>query len=198
MVLCLLCQLPGTSAAAQIVGQWRCSGYLLIFCSSTKESLKSSWIIFFFFPPSALVGAVVSHFVDLLPWRSTRLFLGLRLPLLLLNDSLPVLPATLTETVANGEELSEFAHSQILKTPFLYCFPDSRNPANLLPLRLYNGIPLEEAVVESLQSAVHLGRLTSSQISFCYMQRIYQTDSYVEYVFVAPIGQNSYRTLFIH
>ena len=75
----------------------------------------------------------------------------------------------------------DFAGSQVLETPFPYEFPNPENVANLFPMRMCNGIPLEESTVESLQTAMHLGRLTSSQIVSCYLQRIYQTDSYIKY-----------------
>jgi len=51
---------------------------------------------------------------------------------------------------------------------------------------LCNGIALEEASMDFLQDAMRSGILTSSQIASCYLQRIYQTDSYIEYANFQP------------
>ena len=112
--------------------------------------------------------------------------------------ALSLLPGTCNENIAIGENASYFANSQILKTPFPHGFPDSRNAANLFPMRLCNGIPLEEATIQSLQNAMHIGRLTSSQMALCYLQRIYQTDSYIEYVFLHSLNWAKILSRLVH
>jgi amidase len=73
-------------------------------------------------------------------------------------------------------------HSQTIETPFPYDFPNMETPLNLFPMPLCNGLTLEEATIDQLQEAMNNGRLTSTDLVTCYLQRIYQTDSYVKYV----------------
>ena len=110
---------------------------------------------------------------------------------LLISFALLVLSSTWDGITANGEDLTGCLDFQDLKTPFPYDFPNLKNAASLFPMRLCNGIPLEEATIESLQSAMRLRRLKSSQLALCYLQRIYQTDSYIEYVLsLLPASSN--------
>ncbi|KAF2092553.1 glutamyl-tRNA amidotransferase subunit A [Rhizodiscina lignyota] len=74
--------------------------------------------------------------------------------------------------------------SQTLETPLPYAFPD-QNVANtdaLFPMPLCNGITLEEATIDQLQDYMGRGVLTSTQIALCYMERIWQTDEYINSV----------------
>lgn len=77
---------------------------------------------------------------------------------------------------------SDTAQSQILETPFPYAFPNMDTPTNLFPMPPCQGLTLEEATIDQLQDAMNHGRLTSTQLVTCYLQRIYQTDSYIKYV----------------
>ena len=81
--------------------------------------------------------------------------------------------------VQNGSDVPQ---SQILETPFPYNFPNMEDPLKLFPMPLCNGLTLEEATIDQLQDAMSHGKLTSTQLITCYLQRIYQTDSYIKYV----------------
>lgn len=87
-------------------------------------------------------------------------------------------------TVSDGfNNLVDLATVQVLEAPFPYEFPKEDNQIDLFPMPKCNGITLEEATIDQLQDAMSTGLLTTSQIVLCYMQRIYQTDMYLEYVF---------------
>lgn len=49
------------------------------------------------------------------------------------------------------------------------------------PMPLCHGFKLEEATIDQLQNAMNKGTLSSMKIVMCYLQRIYQTDSYLRY-----------------
>ena len=77
---------------------------------------------------------------------------------------------------------SQLAASQVLGEPLSYDFPNQNSLANLFPMQLCNDLILEEATIDQLQEYMSHGRLSSSQLALCYLQRIYQTDSYIKYV----------------
>ena len=64
-------------------------------------------------------------------------------------------------------------------------FPLEQNAGTpeLFPMPLCNGFKLEEATIDQMQAAMNCGQLTSQQLVLCYMQRMYQTESYIKYVF---------------
>lgn len=99
------------------------------------------------------------------------------------TSAFAVLPSTVNKSAVGAQTLSDIVDFQILKTPYPYEFPEAKDVINLFPMPMCNGITLEEATIDSLQDAMHSGILTSSQIVSCYLRRIYQTDSYIEYVF---------------
>lgn len=68
--------------------------------------------------------------------------------------------------------------------PFPFEFPNKQNGTDLFPMPECNGIRLEEATIDQLQEAMNTGLLTASQMVLCYVQRIYQTEIYLEYGFV--------------
>jgi hypothetical protein len=80
------------------------------------------------------------------------------------------------------------AASQILNDPFPYYFPEENatSAAQLFAMPLCNGVTLEEATIDELQSHMAKGKLTSVQIVMCYMQRAYQTGEYIKYVWPIP------------
>ena len=87
------------------------------------------------------------------------------------------------QTVSDGSKsLGDLVAVQVLETPFPYEFPNEENQINLFPMPKCMGITLEEATIDQLQDAMNTGLLTTLQIVLCYMQRIYQTDMYLEYV----------------
>ena len=70
--------------------------------------------------------------------------------------------------------------SETLTSPFPYEFPELQTSQNLFPMPPCNGVILEEATIDELQRAMAIGQLTSTKISMCYLQRIYQTDDYIK------------------
>ena len=92
------------------------------------------------------------------------------------------------QIIANGSSLvsiadnnaSNLALSETLTSPFPYEFPAFADAQNLFPMPLCNGVRLEEATIDELQDAMANGQLTSTQITLCYLQRIYQTDEYIK------------------
>lgn len=78
----------------------------------------------------------------------------------------------------------DLAVTQVLEVPFPFEFPNKQNGTDLFTMPECNGIRLEEATIDQLQEAMNTGFLTTSQIVLCYVQRIYQTDMYLEYGFV--------------
>ncbi len=89
------------------------------------------------------------------------------------------------DSAIGGQARSDIVDYQILKIPSPYEFPNAKDIASLFPMPMCNGIILEEATIDSLQDVMHIGTLSASQIASCYLQRVYQTDSYIEYVFSA-------------
>lgn len=87
------------------------------------------------------------------------------------------------QTVSDGFNIpGDLAAVQVLEAPFPYEFPNEENRIDLFPMPKCNGSTLEEATIDQLQHAMNTGLLTTSQIVLCYMQRIHQTDMYLEYV----------------
>jgi amidase len=61
-------------------------------------------------------------------------------------------------------------------------FPLEQNTGNpdLSPMPLCNGFKLVEATIDQMQVATECGQMTSQQLVVCYMQRMYQTESYIK------------------
>lgn len=98
--------------------------------------------------------------------------------------ALHILPHISNETVLNVSNIPvDLAVTQVLGVPFPFEFPNKQDGADLFPMPECNGIRLEEATMDQLQEAMNTGLLTASQIVLCYVQRIYQTDMYLEYGF---------------
>ena len=79
-----------------------------------------------------------------------------------------------------GDNASDLTLSQTLTSPLPYEFPNLDNLQDLFPMESCNGVILEEATIDDLQDAMAKGQLTSTQITMCYLQRIYQTDQYTK------------------
>ena len=96
----------------------------------------------------------------------------------------PVLPSVNISTVDSGVNNSNPVSTQDLSSPFPYEFPNLGNASDVdaerFPMPACNGIVLEEATIDQLQEAMNTGRLSAVNIALCYLQRIYQTDSYVK------------------
>jgi hypothetical protein len=54
---------------------------------------------------------------------------------------------------------------------------------DLFPMPLCGDFKLEEATIDDIQKALHRGALTSQELVLCYLQRTYQTQEYIKYVF---------------
>ena len=74
--------------------------------------------------------------------------------------------------------------SQTLSEPFPYDFPNANaiNETDLFPMPQCHGITIEEATIDQLQEYLSQGNLTSQQLAVCYLQRIWQTDDYINSV----------------
>lgn len=94
--------------------------------------------------------------------------------------TIPTVASTPESSKCNGSDL---ASSQVLETSFPYYFPIQGNRTDLFPMPPCNGLTLEETTIDQLQDAMNHGKLTSSQLVTCYLQRIYQTNNYIKYVF---------------
>ncbi|SMQ47979.1 unnamed protein product [Zymoseptoria tritici ST99CH_1A5] len=79
-----------------------------------------------------------------------------------------------------------------LATAIMYsfqCFGDNSNDtpcgtytSDLFPMALCQGKKIEEASIDQLQSYLSNGDITSQQLAICYIQRIWQTDDYINAV----------------
>lgn len=85
-----------------------------------------------------------------------------------------------SQTLSYGfNDSVNLAAEQTLVAPFPFQFPEEGR-AELFPMPKCNGVTLEEATIDQVQDAMNAGLLTTSQIVLCYMQRVYQTDMYLE------------------
>lgn len=101
------------------------------------------------------------------------------------TSAFPILPGIAKETAPNVlTKTVDLAVAQVLEAPFPFEFPKEQNGLDLFPMPKCNGVTLEEATIDQLQDTMNTGLLTTSQIVVCYMQRISQTDMYLEYDFV--------------
>lgn len=72
------------------------------------------------------------------------------------------------------------ATSQIMNDPFPYNFPQQdQSHVDLFPMRLCNGLDLEEATIDQLQHRLSSGKLSTQDLARCYIDRITQTDGYI-------------------
>lgn len=100
---------------------------------------------------------------------SKLLFLGLASALALAKSAQP-------------SQTDNLVASQILDDPYAFDFPRlGADGASLFPMRLCNGFKLEEASIDDIQEQLAEGNLTSVELLQCYLERIYQTDSYLKY-----------------
>lgn len=71
--------------------------------------------------------------------------------------------------------------SLILNNPYPYDFPVFGNVTDeRFPMKRCHGITLEEATIDQLQYHMSSGRLSTTQLVLCYLERIWQTHSYIE------------------
>ncbi|KAJ5629919.1 amidase [Penicillium herquei] len=77
-------------------------------------------------------------------------------------------------------EVDPLVASQILSDPYAYDFPILGAPgSSMFPMRKCHGFNLEEASVDDLQLRLSNGTFTSVQLLECYLDRIAQTQPYL-------------------
>lgn len=98
-----------------------------------------------------------------------------------------VTPLVATENSNGNQEIDALVMSQVLTDPYTYDFPPvDANGADLFPMRPCKGHQLLEASIDDLQQLLSAGKLTTVDLLQCYLERIYQTDSYLKYVPATP------------
>jgi amidase len=72
--------------------------------------------------------------------------------------------------------------AQTVPTGNFSVFPllENVDTENLFPMPDCNGFKLEEATIDQMQRAMEQGKLSSVQLTMCYLQRQYQIDEYVK------------------
>ncbi|MCJ1341071.1 hypothetical protein MMC09_006367 [Bachmanniomyces sp. S44760] len=96
--------------------------------------------------------------------------------------SLSFILPRLTAAVPTPSFKTDLADSQVLSDAFPYYFPDEEEEGNLFPMPFCNGLKLEEATIDEIQSWLSHGQLNSIQLCACYLQRREQTDQYINTV----------------
>lgn len=106
--------------------------------------------------------------------------------------------APLIQTLVSGlalassviaQETDYLVDSQILTDPYLYDFPRlGGDGAAQFPMRTCHGFQLEEATVDQIQTELANGTFTSVELLKCYMDRVYQTQPYLKYVYVESVS----------
>ena len=83
-----------------------------------------------------------------------------------------------------GSDIHDFSTSQLLNHSYLSLFPRENAAAlsvgSLNTLDLCNGVVIEEATIDDLQLYLSDGRLTSVQLTTCYIQRVFQVERYIK------------------
>ncbi|KAK4865748.1 hypothetical protein LT330_009181 [Penicillium expansum] len=97
--------------------------------------------------------------------------------------------APLIQTLVSGlalassviaQEVDYLVDSQILTDPYLYDFPRlGGDGAAQFPMRTCHGFQLEEATIDQIQAELANGTFTSVELLKCYMDRVYQTQPYL-------------------
>lgn len=107
-------------------------------------------------------------------------------------------PLLATDNNNSNQDVDSLVMSQVLTDPYAYDFPPvDANGADLFPMPLCKGHQLLEASIDDLQQLLSAGKLTTVDLLQCYLERIYQTDSYLKYVlllFQFPV-ETTHRTL---
>ncbi|CAG8897638.1 unnamed protein product [Penicillium egyptiacum] len=79
-----------------------------------------------------------------------------------------------------AQESDRLVDSQILTDPYRYDFPRlGGDGARQFAMRPCHGFKLEEATVDQIQAELQVGNFTGVQLLECYMDRVYQTQPYL-------------------
>ncbi|KAL8982571.1 MAG: hypothetical protein Q9205_002962 [Flavoplaca limonia] len=91
--------------------------------------------------------------------------------------------AALAETTNATFGISQLRGSQLLDHAFLYRYPLGNITVNavatLNTLDLCNGVVIEEATIDQLQRYMAEGKLSSVQLTTCYLNRVFQVERYI-------------------
>ncbi|BCS25086.1 amidase family protein [Aspergillus puulaauensis] len=91
-----------------------------------------------------------------------------------------VTPLVASDNSSSNQDADALAMSQVLTDPYTYDFPHvDANGADLFPMRPCKGHQLLEASIDDLQQLLSAGKLTTVDLLQCYLERIHQTDSYL-------------------
>ncbi|KAJ5355912.1 hypothetical protein N7517_010521 [Penicillium concentricum] len=81
---------------------------------------------------------------------------------------------------AVAQQTDSLVESQILTDPYLYDFPRlGGDGAAQFAMRPCHGFQLEEATIDQIQAQLELGTFTGVQLLECYMDRVHQTQPYL-------------------
>ncbi|KAL8837927.1 MAG: hypothetical protein Q9176_005403 [Flavoplaca citrina] len=91
--------------------------------------------------------------------------------------------AALAETTNATFGISQLRGSQLLDHAFLYRYPLGNITVNavatLNTMDLCNGVVIEEATIDQLQRYMAEGKLSSVQLTTCYLNRVFQVERYI-------------------
>lgn len=85
-------------------------------------------------------------------------------------------------TLTRCEEVSSLGSNYTRDSQLPYDFSIAgNNGSDLFPMRPCRGIQLEEASIDDIQGLLTSRALSSVDLVSCYLERIYQTSSYLKY-----------------
>ncbi|KAH7071588.1 glutamyl-tRNA amidotransferase subunit A [Paraphoma chrysanthemicola] len=84
-------------------------------------------------------------------------------------------------TYASPQNATSFLEVDPLQQPFPYYFPPqgAADTPGLFPMLPCQGVTLEEATIDQLQSYMRNGTLTATSLLKCYLRRVRQVDEYI-------------------
>ena len=92
--------------------------------------------------------------------------------------------AALAATTNATFGISQLRGSQLLDHDFLYRYPLGNITINavatLNTLDLCKGVVIEEATIDQLQRYMTEGKLSSVQLTTCYLSRVFQVERYIK------------------
>lgn len=92
--------------------------------------------------------------------------------------------AALAETTNATLGIGQLRGSQLLDHDFLYRCPleniTSNAVSTLNTLDLCNGVVIEEATIDQLQEYMTQRKISSMQLTTCYMNRVFQVEKYIK------------------
>lgn len=85
-------------------------------------------------------------------------------------------------TLTHCEEVSSLGSNYTRDSQLAYDFLIAgKNGSDMFPMRPCRGFQLEEASIDDIQNLLTSRALSSVDLVFCYLDRIYQTSSYLKY-----------------